>query len=172
MAGMVVQEIAKGNKEVEIDAKRIMGITRNLSSSPSSPHTTTSSFPSPSQHILTNPTINILTSDSTKIINKSQIFLEVEKKVEKKVEEELVVNITTEELCTAVLHTVYMGTSNSSAATKSRSLRLAQAIGSYHNTINIDAIVSAVLHVFTSMASVCSSSSNSNVNSNLGNEVT
>jgi hypothetical protein len=50
---------------------------------------------------------------------------------------------------------VYMGTGNSSAATKSRSLRLARAIGAYHNSINIDAIVSAVLGVFTSLSTTC-----------------
>jgi hypothetical protein len=60
-----------------------------------------------------------------------------------------------EQLCASVLHTVYMGTGNSSAATKSRSLRLAQAIGAYHNSINIDAIVSAVLGVFTSLSTTC-----------------
>jgi NAD+ synthase (glutamine-hydrolysing) len=65
-------------------------------------------------------------------------------------------SITPEELCSSVLHTVYMGTGNSSQATRSRSQRLAQAIGSYHNAINIDAIVAAVLHVFTSLtSSVC-----------------
>lgn len=62
-----------------------------------------------------------------------------------------------EQLCASVLHTVYMGTGNSSAATKSRSLRLAQAIGAYHNSINIDAIVSAVLGVFTSLSTTCTS---------------
>mmetsp|Transcript_11338 Transcript_11338/g.10985 ORF Transcript_11338/g.10985 Transcript_11338/m.10985 type:complete len:662 (+) Transcript_11338:371-2356(+) len=68
-------------------------------------------------------------------------------------------NITPEELCSSVLHTVYMGTGNSSQATRSRSQRLAQAIGSYHHAINIDAIVAAVLHVFTSLTSVCTSKS-------------
>lgn len=60
-----------------------------------------------------------------------------------------------EQLCASILHTVYMGTGNSSAATKSRSLRLAQAIGAYHNSINIDAIVSAVLCVFTTLSTTC-----------------
>jgi NAD+ synthase (glutamine-hydrolysing) len=71
-------------------------------------------------------------------------------------------NLSPEQLCNSVLHTVYMGTGNSSAATRSRSKRLAEAIGSYHNNMNIDAIVSAVLHVFTSLASVCTPSSGSN----------
>lgn len=66
-----------------------------------------------------------------------------------------VLSITSEQLCASILHTVYMGTCNSSAATQSRSLRLAQSIGAYHNTINIDTIVAAVLGVFTSLSTAC-----------------
>lgn len=40
-----------------------------------------------------------------------------------------------------------MGTSNSSEATKLRASNLAKDIGSYHLTANIDAMVSAVVHV-------------------------
>lgn len=66
-----------------------------------------------------------------------------------------ILSITSEQLCASILHTVYMGTCNSSAATQSRSLRLAQSIGAYHNTINIDTIVAAVLGVFTSLSTAC-----------------
>jgi NAD+ synthase (glutamine-hydrolysing) len=68
--------------------------------------------------------------------------------------------LTAEELCASVLHTVYMGTSNSSRATRSRAERLSQAIGGYHNAINIDMIVTAVLAVFSALTTVVSSSNN------------
>lgn len=66
-----------------------------------------------------------------------------------------ILTIDSEQLCASILHTVYMGTCNSSGATQSRSLRLAQSIGAYHNTINIDTIVAAVLGVFTALSSAC-----------------
>ena len=47
------------------------------------------------------------------------------------------------------MHTSYMGTVNSSAATRQRAASLAQQIGTYHLDINIDAVVSAILSVFT-----------------------
>lgn len=55
---------------------------------------------------------------------------------------------TPEELCSSVLHTVYMGTENSSEATSNRARSLSHSIGAYHSSINIDAIVSAILSVF------------------------
>ncbi|GMI03239.1 hypothetical protein TrLO_g15009 [Triparma laevis f. longispina] len=54
-----------------------------------------------------------------------------------------------ESLCGEILHTTYMGTSNSSQATNARSKALAERIGSYHLTANIDNMVLAVLSVFT-----------------------
>ena len=47
------------------------------------------------------------------------------------------------------MHTTYMGTVNSSAATRQRAASLAKQIGTYHLDINIDAVVSAILGVFT-----------------------
>lgn len=44
---------------------------------------------------------------------------------------EIAVN-TPEELCSYILHAVYLGSINSSAATKRRSIEMAQAIGAYH----------------------------------------
>lgn len=47
-----------------------------------------------------------------------------------------------------MLHTVFMGTENSSQATRTRAAALAGQIGAFHYTITIDAIVAAVLGVF------------------------
>lgn len=55
---------------------------------------------------------------------------------------------SSQELAKHVLHTTYMGTDNSSEVTKSRAERLGATIGSYHLSITIDAMVSAVLSVF------------------------
>ncbi|KAJ3136153.1 glutamine-dependent NAD(+) synthetase [Physocladia obscura] len=52
------------------------------------------------------------------------------------------------ELCSHILHTSYMGTSNSSNETRNRATRLAKDIGSYHVNLNMDSVVSAVLGVF------------------------
>jgi NAD+ synthase (glutamine-hydrolysing) len=53
-------------------------------------------------------------------------------------------------LANSVLHTIYMGTENSSNSTETRALILAQDnIGAYHLTIKIDAMVEAVLQVFS-----------------------
>lgn len=43
-----------------------------------------------------------------------------------------------------LFHTVYMGTENSTVATKSRAELLASEISSYHKSFNIDSVVSAV----------------------------
>eukprot|EP00808_Paulinella_micropora_P029108 g24370.t1 len=53
-----------------------------------------------------------------------------------------------EELAHAILHTCYMGTSNSSTETKERAENLSKEIGNYHVNANIDHMVSAVLFVF------------------------
>ena len=58
------------------------------------------------------------------------------------------------EIANFILHTTYMGTVNSSSITKSRSQRLAEHIGSYHMSISIDTMVSAVLSVFVSAMSM------------------
>jgi NAD+ synthase (glutamine-hydrolysing) len=56
---------------------------------------------------------------------------------------------SSQELCQHILHTTYMGTTNSSDITKSRAKRLSDAIGSYHLSITIDTIVSSILSVFS-----------------------
>ncbi|TPX77966.1 hypothetical protein CcCBS67573_g00745 [Chytriomyces confervae] len=52
------------------------------------------------------------------------------------------------ELCNRILHTAYMGTTNSSSETKTRAATLANDIGSYHVNLNMDSIVTAILSVF------------------------
>mmetsp|Transcript_22281 Transcript_22281/g.31045 ORF Transcript_22281/g.31045 Transcript_22281/m.31045 type:complete len:382 (-) Transcript_22281:1419-2564(-) len=55
---------------------------------------------------------------------------------------------TPQEMANCILHTTFMGTENSSETTKSRAQRLGEAVGSYHLSIKIDLIVTAVLKVF------------------------
>jgi len=54
-------------------------------------------------------------------------------------------------LCSSVLHTVYIGTDNSSRLTASRAERLASDISSYHSQCNINIIVDAIIAVFNSV---------------------
>ena len=58
----------------------------------------------------------------------------------------------TEKLCNSILHTVYMGTTNSTHVTKSRAERLASTIGAYHTCFNIDMIISSVFQVFVTFS--------------------
>jgi len=53
-----------------------------------------------------------------------------------------------QEIANSILHTVYMGTCNSSGVTRSRAAALAGQIGAFHYSLTIDSIVSAVLGVF------------------------
>uniref|UniRef100_A0A7S4AGJ1 NAD(+) synthase (glutamine-hydrolyzing) n=1 Tax=Pseudo-nitzschia australis TaxID=44445 RepID=A0A7S4AGJ1_9STRA len=53
-----------------------------------------------------------------------------------------------QEIASHVLHTVFMGTVNSSQNTTNRAKRLGKAIGSYHLTVPIDLMVDAVTKVF------------------------
>lgn len=48
-----------------------------------------------------------------------------------------------------LLHTVYMGTENSTSATHSRAASLASEISSYHKSFNIDTVVTSVGLVFS-----------------------
>lgn len=57
-----------------------------------------------------------------------------------------------DEISNHVLHTIYLGTENSSFNTKDRARRLAGSIQSYHSTIIIDDIVRAVLKVFSTFS--------------------
>jgi NAD+ synthase (glutamine-hydrolysing) len=55
---------------------------------------------------------------------------------------------SSQEIASHVLHTIFMGTENSSQNTTNRAKRLGEAIGSYHLTVPIDLMVSAVVKVF------------------------
>lgn len=55
------------------------------------------------------------------------------------------------ELANRLLHTVYMGSENSSAATRSRARNLAKQIGAEHMDVNIDSVVSALIALFQSI---------------------
>jgi NAD+ synthase (glutamine-hydrolysing) len=63
-------------------------------------------------------------------------------------------SMTASVLCRCLLNTVYMGSSNSSAATRRRAGELAEGLGAYHSSISIDGIVSAILAVFTTAFNV------------------
>ena len=54
-------------------------------------------------------------------------------------------------LANFILHSVYMGTENSSRLTESRSRRLAEDIGAFHNSLKIDIAVSAILSIFSTV---------------------
>eukprot|EP00743_Colponemidia_sp_Colp-15_P002468 GILK01002675.1.p1 GENE.GILK01002675.1~~GILK01002675.1.p1 ORF type:complete len:704 (-),score=84.43 GILK01002675.1:103-2214(-) len=55
------------------------------------------------------------------------------------------------ELASRILHTCYMGTTNSSVVTRTRAKKVAGEIGGYHLDASIDAMVSAVVSVFTAL---------------------
>jgi NAD+ synthase (glutamine-hydrolysing) len=57
-----------------------------------------------------------------------------------------------DKLCRHILHTVYLGSKNSSWNTQDRAYRLAKMIDAYHNTMYIDDIVSSILKVFSLLA--------------------
>ncbi|KAL7753968.1 glutamine-dependent NAD(+) synthetase [Sorochytrium milnesiophthora] len=52
------------------------------------------------------------------------------------------------EFCSRILHTCYMGTTNSSNETRGRAKELAKAMGAYHMDVNIDTVVSALTTLF------------------------
>lgn len=70
-----------------------------------------------------------------------------------KLDDDLAVNHwvpeTPKELANIILHTMYMGTENSSKATESRAKDLGEVIGSYHLTIKIDLVVAAMIKMFS-----------------------
>ncbi|OAX81982.1 hypothetical protein ACJ72_03673 [Emergomyces africanus] len=56
---------------------------------------------------------------------------------------------TAQELCGKILHTCYMGTTNSSKETRNRAKELAKSIGSYHVDLDMDSVVSAITNLFS-----------------------
>ena len=57
------------------------------------------------------------------------------------------------DIASRIFHTAYMGTSNSSAATRSRAAMLAKQLGAHHVAADIDAAVGALLWVFAAFVS-------------------
>ena len=55
------------------------------------------------------------------------------------------------QLAQAVLTTVYMGTVNSSQATRRRAARLAQDVGADHLDVSLDTVVDAMAHLFAAI---------------------
>ncbi|RZS01523.1 hypothetical protein BHM03_00031395 [Ensete ventricosum] len=55
------------------------------------------------------------------------------------------------EFAKRIFYTVYMGTENSSEATRSRAKRLADEIGAWHLNVDIDSVVSALLSLFQTL---------------------
>ncbi|KAJ0977061.1 hypothetical protein J5N97_012535 [Dioscorea zingiberensis] len=55
------------------------------------------------------------------------------------------------EFAKRVFYTVYMGTENSSEATRSRAKKLADEIGSWHLDVHIDSVISALLSLFQTL---------------------
>lgn len=91
-------------------------------------------------------------ADSSAQLTPNSAFSGISEREEDNVDNDLIEKrlILANELTYQILHTVYLGTSNSSVNTLDRAKRLAGAIRSYHNSVVIDDIVSAVLNVFTS----------------------
>mmetsp|Transcript_78360 Transcript_78360/g.153838 ORF Transcript_78360/g.153838 Transcript_78360/m.153838 type:complete len:795 (+) Transcript_78360:17-2401(+) len=100
---------------------------------------------------LTASRIDALTTDSSySQITPVSVFDDEDEGVGSEIMEKRL--ILANELCYQIMHTVYLGTSNSSTNTLDRAKRLAGAIRSYHNSVVIDDIVSAVLRVFSAFA--------------------
>jgi NAD+ synthase (glutamine-hydrolysing) len=57
---------------------------------------------------------------------------------------DLDVSFSTAAITRSILHTVYMGTANSTSATRDRAAHLASEISSYHQAFSIDTVVSSV----------------------------
>ncbi|KAJ9086355.1 glutamine-dependent NAD(+) synthetase [Entomophthora muscae] len=57
------------------------------------------------------------------------------------------------EFANRIFHTAYMGTDYSGKATRARAAKLADEIGSYHLDFNMDAVISAILTLFSSVTS-------------------
>ncbi|KAG0453761.1 hypothetical protein HPP92_025065 [Vanilla planifolia] len=55
---------------------------------------------------------------------------------------------SSKEFARRIFYTVYMGTENSSDATRTRAKKLSDEIGSWHLDVNIDAVISALLSLF------------------------
>jgi NAD+ synthase (glutamine-hydrolysing) len=139
MCHLVVEAAKAGDPEVSRDLKRLMQQTAKASKPDSNASNDSSNSDSGSssacgglvrvgdlqdaaQHALTD-------KDKDSTISKQQIP-------------------TAEELTHVLLHTAYMGTENSGAATQKRASLLAEQLGAHHSYLNIDGAVAAVVAVF------------------------
>ena len=64
------------------------------------------------------------------------------------INEQLYVPKDAQELCGRILHTTYMGTTNSSKETRQRAIDLSKELGSYHLDVDIDILVNAMIKLF------------------------
>lgn len=119
MCNMAVQAAQEGDSDVLTEIKRHMATL-----TPAVEATKTSDT-----KVISKRKADAITSDTNGSSNSSEIP-------------------SAQKLCEAVLHTVYLGTSNSSAATRNRAGDLSKSIGAYHVSFNFDSVVSAVLEVF------------------------
>lgn len=125
MCGMAVNEARQGNTDVINDINAILKRSHQSSSH---------KFLGPHGNVLTTTETNSLVSERgtpSNALTESSTYL------------------SAEELCSYILHTVYLGSENSSLATRRRSSGLAEAIGSYHKELEIDPVIKALLHVFS-----------------------
>ncbi|KAI3635108.1 hypothetical protein MIR68_006674 [Amoeboaphelidium protococcarum] len=56
-----------------------------------------------------------------------------------------------QDLCNRILHTCYMGSSNSTQQTRERALTLSKSIGSFHMDVNIDGIVESFVSLLSAV---------------------
>lgn len=125
MCVMVAKSVLSGNKQVIEDSKRILASNKAALS------------------LIED--IAARASDSNNSFNQeSSFYCDIPTTIDDAQWEDL-----SNALSNHILHTIYLGTKNSSLNTQDRAKRLASSIHSYHNTMFIDEIVSAVLKVFS-----------------------
>jgi NAD+ synthase (glutamine-hydrolysing) len=127
MCHLVVEAAKAGDPEVSRDLKRLMQQTAKSSKSDSNDNSShcgdvvrVGDLQEAAQHAL---------KDKDSVLSEQQIP-------------------TAEELTNVLLHTAYMGTENSGAATQKRASLLANQLGAHHSYLNIDGAVAAVVAVF------------------------
>eukprot|EP01084_Bolivina_argentea_P020212 37605_1 len=95
--------------------------------------------------------VGIMCQNIVKAINDSgdlDVLYDI-RKVLKLNENDKYIPKTAKELCSKILHTTYMGTTNSSKETRERALNLSLELGSYHLNCDIDILIDAMLKLFT-----------------------
>lgn len=128
MCTMVAEAVLAGNQQVIDDVKRIFMLNHASSS------LLEEASPNSKSYIR-----NHLLKDSFEVQDVT---------VGNEVDQEKV-KLFAKEISYQVLHTIYMGTTNSSWNTQDRAKRLANSIHCYHNTLFIDEVVASVLKIFS-----------------------